>query len=139
MSISDDMIEKRKNTRVFFAVEEDIAATVSGHENSTLSIPVTLLSISPGGLSFMGNRYKLPELSEGDHISLSGIGTPSPLGPIDSVEAEVKYILDLQHNVRLSIGCEFAEIPGIPNEKIADFIRYRLKNLELDPPVEGVF
>ena len=78
----------------------------------------------------MANRYNISEIKEGDHLTLSGIKTPLPLGPIDRIESEVKYILDFEHNARLSLGCEFI---GAPNELVSrldDYTRFRLKNIE---------
>lgn len=130
MSMKEDRNEKRLNARVFFSLEDDISATIDSHRGTPHSIPVTLLSISPGGLSFMANRYNISEIKEGDRLTLSGIRTPHPLGPIDRVESEVKYILDFEHNARLSLGCEFVEASNELVSRLDDYTRFRLKNLE---------
>jgi hypothetical protein len=137
VNTSEERIEKRKNARVFFTLEEDVNAVVSAHGDTTQAIPVTLLSIAPGGFSFMGNRYKLPEMNEGDRLILSDVETPGPLGPIERLEGVVKYILDFQHNVRLSIGCEFLRNPELPVQKIEEYIQYRLKNFKMAPSMES--
>lgn len=137
VTVNEEIVEKRRNERVFFTLEEDVTAVFSIHENTTQAIPVTLLSIAPGGFSFMGNRYKLPELSEGDRLTLTSIETPRPLGPIEHLEGVVKYILDFQHNVRLSIGCEFQQNTELTNRKIEEYVRYRLRNLKRESSIES--
>ncbi len=124
--------DKRKNSRKFFTLEEGIAATISSLGDIAQSIPVTILSIGSGGVSFMVNRYKLPKVNEGERLTLTSISTPHPLGPIDSIEAVVKYVLDFQHSVRLSLGCEFIKAPELLVKNIEDYVQFRLKNVGFD-------
>ncbi len=130
--MSKEKVDQRKSSRVFFTLEEGIAATISSIRDTAQSIPVTILSIGTGGLSFMVNRYKLPKVNEGDRLALSSISTPLPLGPIDHIEAVVKYVLDFQHSVRLSLGCEFIQNPELLVKKIEDYVQVRLKSLGFD-------
>ena len=130
--MSKEKVDQRKSNRVFFTLEEGIAATISSIRDTSQSIPVTILSIGKGGVSFMVNRYKLPKVNEGDRLALSSISTPPPLGPIDRIETVVKYVLDFQHSVRLSLGCEFIQSPERLVKKIEDYIQVRLKNLGFD-------
>jgi hypothetical protein len=130
MSKNGDSNEKRLNARVFFSLEDDVCATIDSHGGTPHSIPVTLLSISTGGLSFMANRYNISEIKEGDRLTLSSIKTPLPLGPIDRIVSKVKYILDFEHNPRLSLGCEFVEASKELISRLDDYTRFRLKNLE---------
>jgi hypothetical protein len=130
--MSNEKVEKRKSSRVFFNMEEEITATISSIQETDQSIPVTILSIGTGGLSFMVNRYKLPKVKERDRLALSSINTPSPLGPIEHIEAVVKYILDFQHSVRLSLGCEFLQNPEPLIKKIEKYVQLRLKKQEID-------
>ncbi|MCX6581728.1 MAG: PilZ domain-containing protein [Candidatus Aminicenantes bacterium] len=132
MNMNEDRIEKRERARVFFTLEEDITAEVSSHETAAQSIPVTVLSLSSGGVSFLGNRYKLPGIAEGEQLTLTALNFPQPLGTIDNIRVVIIYILDFQHNVRLSFGCEFVDIPGPLAEKIEEFVKFRLKNVHLD-------
>lgn len=130
--MSKEKVDQRKSSRVFFTLEEGIAATISSIRDTAQSIPVTILSIGKGGLSFMVNRYKLPKVNEGDRLALSSISTPPPLGHIDRIETVVKYVLDFQHSVRLSLGCEFIQSPELLVKKIEDYIQVRLKSLGFD-------
>ena len=130
--MSKEKVDQRKSSRVFFTIEEGITATISSIQDTAQSVPVTILSIGTGGLSFMVNRYKLPKVNEGDRLALSSINTPPPLGPIEHIEAVVKYVLDFQHSVRLSLGCEFIQSPELLVKKIEKYLQLRLKNLEID-------
>lgn len=130
MSKNDEQTEKRTATRVFFSLEEGIEATIDSHGSTPNSIPVTVLSISSGGLSFMVNRYRLPEIKEGDPLILKDVLIPAPLGPIDRLEGEVRYILDFEHNLHLSLGCVFTGLPGELVSRLEEYVHYRLKNHE---------
>ncbi len=127
-----EKIDQRKSSRVFFTLEEGIAATISSLQDITQSIPVTILSISTGGLSLMVNRYKLPKVNDGDRLALTSIGTPPPMGPIDRVETMVKYVLDFKHCVRLALGCEFIQPPEFLVKKLEDYVQSRLKEAEFN-------
>lgn len=132
MNKNEERVEKRERARIFFTLEEGVTATVSSHGTVAQSIPITILSLSSGGLSFLGNRYKLPGIAEGEQLTLTSINFPQPLGTIDNIRIEVIYILDFHHNVRLSFGCEFKGIPGSLAEQIEEFVQFRLKNVHLD-------
>lgn len=132
---NEERIEKRERARIFFTLEEGVTATISSassHGTDAQSIPITILSLSSGGLSFLGNRYKLPGITEGEQLMLTSVNFPQPLGTIENLRIVVIYILDFHHNVRLSFGCEFKEIPGSLAEKIEEFVQFRLKNVNLD-------
>lgn len=129
--MNEKIVDNRESGRVFFTLEEGINATITSHKDKALSIPITLLSLSAGGLSFMGNRYKLPKIAEGDRVTLTAVTTPLPLGPIDQLEADIVYVLDFQHNVRLSFGCRFTGLPLSQTKKIHQFVHFRLDNLQL--------
>lgn len=132
MNKNEERIEKRERARVFFTLEEGVTATVSSQGTTAQSIPITILSLSSGGLSFLGNRYKLPGIAEGEQLTLTSVNFPQPLGTVENLRIVVIYILDFHHNVRLSFGCEFQEIPGPLAEKIEEFVQFRLKNVHLD-------
>jgi c-di-GMP-binding flagellar brake protein YcgR len=132
MNKNEERIEKRERARVFFTLEEGVTATVSSQGTVAQSIPITILSLSSGGLSFLGNRYKLPGIAEGEQLTLTAVNFPQPLGTVENLRIVVIYILDFHHNVRLSFGCEFQEVPGSLAEKIEEFVQFRLKNVHLD-------
>lgn len=127
--MNDDSIERRKNARVFFTLEEAIPAIISIHQGKVCDIPVTLLSISTGGVSIMGSRYKLPAISHGDRLILTGLSMPDPMGHIEEVETVIKYILDFRHNSRISVGCEFVGISSAMENRISDFVTFRVDQL----------
>lgn len=128
MNKNDELSEKRSASRVFFSLEEGIEATIDSHGDVPNSIPVTLLSLSCGGMSFMVNRYRVPEIKEGDALTLTAIRMPSPLGTIDFLEGKVKYILDFEHNLHLSLGCAFTGVPDELVSRMDEYVHYRLKN-----------
>lgn len=127
--MSENGAERRKYSRVFFTPEEGIEAVICSHGDTAHKIPVILLSISSGGLSFMANRYQLPGLHKGDRLDLSSLGMPEPVGEIQRLETLVKYVLDFQHNVQISVGCEFIGLNGDFEEKIEKYVKIRVDQL----------
>ncbi len=102
--------EKREFKRAFFTLEEGITAFVIPINNENKPAEVTILSISAGGLSFLGNRFKLPRMKPGDHLIINDIDTPQPIGKIIHTEVKIRYILDNPRRVRVVCGCEFVDI-----------------------------
>lgn len=124
--------EKRENKRAFFTLEDNISAAIQIQQDPQKKIPVTLLSISVGGLSFVTARQKFPGVRKGDRLIISEIQTPEPLGYIGEVEAEVRYILDLEINIRVAFGCEFTKISDSNVAKIKEYVEYRLRKMGLE-------
>lgn len=124
--------EKRENKRAFFTLEDKITAAIETQKRPFKKIPVTLLSISVRGISFLIARQKISGIEEGDRLTISGIDAPEPLGFIDTAEAEIKYILDLEVNIRVAIGCEFIKISDSYVGKIEDYVAYRLREMGLE-------
>ncbi len=124
--------EKRESKRAFFTLENNITAEIQTQKEPLKTIPVTLLSISTGGISFISARQKISGVREGDRLIIRTIQTPEPLGYIDEVEAEVRYILDLEINIRVAFGCEFTKIPNSNEAKIKEYVEYRLREMGLE-------
>ena len=124
--LAEKKIEKRQSRRVFFSLEEAISAKVANFGNSEEFVPVTLLSISTGGISFTGNKYKLRGIKEDDRLTIREIQTPQPLGLIDRAEVVVKYVMDDEYSVRSIIGCKITQMAKISSDRIPDFIKERM-------------
>jgi len=122
--IEDTGVERREGKRAFFTLERGVSAmiTPSGNGSGAKTVPVTLLSISSGGISFLGIRYKFPKLKPGDRLTISDIRGPQPLGTINWAEIEVKYVVDYDKHVRMAFGCAFTDIPEDCYQKILLFI-----------------
>ncbi len=124
--MNTEIEEKRESSRAYFTRKDNISATIQTHAESQLSLPVTLLSISAGGLSFFCTRHKvLTVIKEGDQLTVTDIQTPQPLGPIASLGVEVKYIQDYESNDRMGFGCNFTKISDALRNKIQNFIESR--------------
>jgi hypothetical protein len=124
-------VNNRRSRRAFFTFEDNIGTSAHLSGNFDESIPVTLLSISNGGVSFTGNRFKFDSIIEGDVITLKKIQTPEPLGPIDKIDALVKYVVKDDYSVRIVLGCEFTNMSKTWLVKIGDFVDGRLKEMGL--------
>lgn len=125
-TIEDTGIERREEKRAFFTLERGVSALITPSGNGSGSggkpVPVTLLSISSGGISFLGIRYKFPKLKPGDRLTISDVRAPQPLGTINWAEIEVKYVVDYDKHVRMAFGCAFTDIPEDCYQKILYFV-----------------
>ena len=124
--MSAEIEEKRESSRAYFTRKDNISATIQTHAESMVSLPVILLSISAGGLSFFCTRDQvLTIIKEGDQLTVTDIKTPQPLGPIASLGVEVKYIQDYESNDRVGFGCNFTRVSDALRNKIQNFIKSR--------------
>ena len=124
--------EKRKYRRAYFSLEESTSADVFHVRNDSKPVHVQLLSIGAGGISFYGNQFKLPGVKEGDRLILKDIRAPFPLGIIENIEVEVKYILDEVNSVCTAYGCQFINLPDEPNRRIEIFIDEQFRRNGMD-------
>ena len=124
--------ERRGSKRAFFTLEEGISANVKlvGHEEEESS-RVTLLSISIGGLSFLVARHQLAEVKLGDRLKITDIQTPYPLGTIDEIEGDIRYVIDYDQHACIAIGVEFTDILQLHRKKIFEYVNDRLSRLGL--------
>lgn len=127
--MSDEREDRRESIRVYFTQKENIGATIQTHADSQVSLSVTLLSISSGGLSFYCPREKVFDIiKEGDQLTITDLKTPQPLGPIASFGVEVKYIQDYEGGELIGIGCNFNKISDALRNKIQNFVEFRMEN-----------
>ena len=122
--------ERRGSKRTFFTLEEAIGAEVrvAGHEEGE-PLSVTLLSISIGGLSFLGAHHQFSAVKVGDRVKITDIQTPHPLGLIDHTEGEIKYINDYAQHARIAVGVKFTDILQLHRKKIFEYVNDRLNRL----------
>jgi c-di-GMP-binding flagellar brake protein YcgR len=125
--------ERRGSKRAFFTLEEGISAEVKlvGHEEEETT-KVSLLSISIGGLSFLIPRHQLPEISLGNRLKITDIQTPYPLGTIDEIVGEIRYVIDYDKHAFIAIGVEFTDILQLHRKKIFEYVNDRLSRLGLN-------
>lgn len=125
--MSDEIEERRESKRIYFTQKENISATIQTHADSLVSLPVTLFSISAGGIGFFCPREKvLGIIKEGDQLTVTDIKTPQPVGPIASLGVEVKYVLDYEAEGRMGFGCNFNKVSDALRNKIQNFVESRL-------------
>jgi hypothetical protein len=131
-TIKNLVAKHRFNRRAFFTLEDGVSAVVTPQGDNSRAVPVKLLSISQKGLSFLGVRYKLPELHPGDPLTIKNIKTPLPLGTIESLEAKVKYVVDPNQRTRLAYGCQFTKVTRTCSQKIYKFVKDRIHRTGLN-------
>jgi len=123
---------KEGRNRAFFTLDQKVSANLAVPGNENRPVPVTVLSISGGEIGFLGTRCKLPPIHPGDHLTLTDICAPQPLGNIDRAEVAVQYVIDYNQRPRLSYSCEFVEIPSPQSNRIKEFVKKRLRKMGFD-------
>ena len=124
--MSESREERRESKRTFFTLKNDISATIQTYAESPVSISVTIIGVSAGGFSFSCSREKVLDIiKEGDLLTVTDIKTPQPLGPIASLEVEVKYVLDYEAEKRMLFGCTFTKVSDALRNKIQSFVEFR--------------
>jgi len=124
--------ERREIQRAYFTLEENITARISmkERENDTTPIQVKVLTISIGGISFLTTKYKLPICKVGEQLRVENLKMPLPLGIIDEMSVEIKYIME-EENHRIVLGAEFIDILQLYRKRIYEYVRERLSTLGL--------
>ncbi len=122
-----DSQDRRERVRLFFTLEEDIGFTVITVEDSKNAIPVTLLSLSTGGLSFAADKKHKKNIREGSEFLVTGLHLPDLIDPFPDLKAEIKYIIHYKQYDFVSIGGTFKNIPNSIIEKIGVCIDKRME------------
>lgn len=125
-TMSDEREERRESTRVFFTLKENIGATIQTHGESLVSLPVSIISVSSGGFGFVCDKEKVQDIIKvGDRITITDIQTPEPLGPLATLEVEVKHIQEHESDKRITFGSSFTKASDALRNKIQNFVEYR--------------
>jgi hypothetical protein len=119
--------ERRLTKRVFFTLEDEVTATIENPDDPNSTLSVALISLSEGGLSFVGIRHHIPKIKKGNKLIITSITTPEEKWGIDKIEVKVKYIIDLETYIRIAIGCEFTQILDADKTRIQDFVQDKLE------------
>lgn len=121
--MAENTDERRKSRRAFFTSEKHVSALLQTNHNGRNPIPVTLLSIGAGGISFTGSRHNIPEINVGDPLVLSQFASSQSLDSIDRLDAKVKYVMDNEGDICVVVGCEFYNISEVSQETIHRFVQ----------------
>ncbi|MCK4766371.1 MAG: PilZ domain-containing protein [Candidatus Aminicenantes bacterium] len=124
--MSDEREERRESSRIFFALKDNIGATIQTHAGSLISLPVSIISVSSGGFGFVCGKEKVQDIIKvGDRITITDIQTPPPLGPLATLEVEVKHVQEHESDNRIAFGSSFSKISDALRNKIQNFVEYR--------------
>ncbi len=103
-------IERRKFPRAYFTVKDNITAVfeLPGPERFTMS--TNILSISEGGISFIGQREVLEGLTSEDEILLVRLIEPEELSFLHNVVMQIRHTIDEPGMKHIVCGCHFVNI-----------------------------
>ncbi len=123
-------IDKRRDPRAFFALEEGIPILVRSRQDGAAAVRASLLSLSRSGMSFCVPRERLNDLRDGAELEIEPLELPGFTGSLPGLAAEVRYVLDFDVFARLSIGCEFSDLDSDTAAAIARYVNDRLRVLD---------
>ncbi|PJB76814.1 MAG: hypothetical protein CO090_10010 [Acidobacteria bacterium CG_4_9_14_3_um_filter_49_7] len=103
-------VERRKFPRAYFTVKDGITAVLElpGPEKFTMS--TNILSISEGGISFIGQREALEGFTSEDEILLVRCIEPEELRFLHSVVMQIRHTIDEPGMKHIVCGCQFVNI-----------------------------
>ncbi len=117
---------QRKSPRIDFSIQEQFPGEASTADRTAPSIPVVLLSMSEGGISFQCDEVMSGNLSEGLVLAIR-MGKPCPIFFLDGALCEVRYVLHNREGGQATIGCRFRKLRGTAEEEIKKFLSFRLE------------
>ncbi len=116
-------VERRKYPRAYFTVKDGIAAVfeLPGPEKFTMA--TNILSLSEGGISFIGQREALEGLTAEDEILLVRLIEPKALRFLSSVLIQIRHTIDEPEMKHIVCGCRFTNINMAQKSGISNFVK----------------
>ncbi len=115
-------VERRKYPRAYFTVKDGITAVfeLPGPEKFTMS--TNILSLSEGGISFIGQKEALENLATEDKILLVRLVEPQKLQFLQKVLIQVRHTINEPEMKHIVCGCRFIDISTDQRKGISEFV-----------------
>ena len=122
--MSTQFIDLRMHARVFFGTEDPIEGHIAIAETAGSPFPVTFLSLSEGGLSFLCDRELALKLHRDQVIAIHTPGT-GPMQFLNGVACQARYVLQSEEMPQATVGCQFRELTGSAHHEIKKIVKSR--------------
>lgn len=123
-------VERRKYPRAYFTVKDGVTGLfqLPGPEKFTMS--TNILSLSEGGISFIGLKEAMENVKMEDGILLVRVFEPAKLHFLNNVFIQVRHTIDEPDMGHVLCGCSFSNLPEEQKSEIGKFVRNWLESLK---------
>ncbi|NOZ14020.1 MAG: PilZ domain-containing protein [Acidobacteria bacterium] len=115
-------IERRKHPRAYFTVRDSIFAVFQLPEPEKFSMSTNVLSLSAGGISFIGQKEALEDVKAGHEILLVRVFEPEELHFLHNIRLQVRHTINEPGMEHILAGCRFIDISETQKEGISKFV-----------------
>jgi len=123
-------VERRKYPRAYFTVKDGITGLfeLPGSEKFTMS--TNILSLSEGGISFIGQKEAMENVKIEDGILLVRVFEPTKLHFLNNVFIHVRHTINEPDMGHVLCGCRFANLSEEQKSEIGKFVKNWLESLK---------
>jgi hypothetical protein len=118
----NDGVDRRKDRRAFFSIEDNILGIFILHGETDLAFKAPILNLSRGGLHFTFKKGLGILPKAGDRLRLVKVKGDTALDFEFNIEVGIKWILGHESLTQIGCGCEFIDISKPCLERISAFI-----------------
>lgn len=122
--------ERRKYPRAYFTVKDSILAVFELPEPERFSMSTNVLSLSEGGISFIGQKEALESLNAGDEITLVRVFEPEELHFLHNLRLQVRHTISEPGMEHVLSGCHYLDISEEQKTGISRFVENWLNQSE---------
>ena len=124
-------VERRKYPRAYFTVSDSIFAVFELPEPEKFSMSTNVLSLSEGGISFIGQKEAMEDLNAGDKILLVRIFEPEELHFLHNIRLQIRHTISEPEMGHVLSGCNYLDISEEQKTGISRFVENWLNRSEL--------
>ncbi|NOY23945.1 MAG: PilZ domain-containing protein [Acidobacteria bacterium] len=115
-------VERRKYPRAYFTVKDGITAVFELPGPEKFAMSTNILSLSEGGISFIGQREALENLTTEDEVLLVRLIEPQKLQFLQRVLIQVRHTINEPEMKHIVCGCHFININTDQRKGISEFV-----------------
>ena len=115
-------VERRKFPRAYFTVKDSILAVFQLKEPEEYTMSTNVLSLSEGGISFIGQKEALEDMKTGDEILLMRVFEPETLNFLRSIRLQVRHTINEPGMEHILAGCKFIDVSEEQKRGISKFV-----------------
>jgi c-di-GMP-binding flagellar brake protein YcgR len=112
--------EKRKYPRLSLRIDDGYFGNFNLANNETIVAPI--INISAGGLNIVAPESTKENIKEGDRLLLTGIAGGTRFDFLSDVEAQVRWVKQLDTPGYVSVGCKLPNLPDDLRKQLIQFV-----------------
>ncbi len=123
-------VERRKYPRAYFTVKDGITGLFELPGPEKFNMSTNILSLSEGGISFIGQKEAMENVKTEDGILLVRVFEPAELHFLNNVFIHVCHTIDEPDMGHVLCGCRFANLSEEQKKELGTFVKNRLGSLK---------